>query len=137
MPRHAPPVNLSEMDRRELERWVAAHRTPQQVSQRCQIVLAAAQGLQDKVIADDLNLNLLSFAEGEGVQEHVNREVDVLLIGVAGAGLVTVDGEPRPFREGMLLLVPKGARRSTRALSERFAYLTCHRKRAGLWPTVG
>jgi len=37
MPRHAPPVNLSEMDRRELERWVAAHRTPQQVSQRCQM----------------------------------------------------------------------------------------------------
>ena len=61
----------------------------------------------------------------------------MLLIGVAGAGLVTVDGEPRPIREGMLLLVPKGARRSTRALSDRFAYLTCHRKRAGLWPTVG
>ena len=57
MPRHAPPVNLSEMDRQELERWVAAHRTPQQVSQRCQIVLAAAQGQQDKVIADDLDLN--------------------------------------------------------------------------------
>ena len=87
--------------------------------------------------SDDLNLNLLNFSEGEGVQEHVNREVDVLLIGVAGAGIVTVDGEPRPIREGMLLLVPKGARRSTRALSERFAYLTCHRKRAGLWPTVG
>ena len=62
MPRHAPPVNLSEMDRRELERWVAAHRTPQQVSQRCQIVLAAAQGLQDKVIADDLNLNFKTVA---------------------------------------------------------------------------
>jgi len=50
------------MDRRELERWVAAHRTPQQVSQRCQIVLAAAQGLQDKVIADDLNLNFKTVA---------------------------------------------------------------------------
>jgi exonuclease VII small subunit len=51
MPRHAPPVNLTETDQMELERWVAAHRTPQQVSQRCQIILAAAQGRQDKAIA--------------------------------------------------------------------------------------
>ena len=57
MPRHALPVNLTETDRQELERWVAAHRTPQQVSQRCRIVLAAAQGQQDKLIADELDLN--------------------------------------------------------------------------------
>src|SRR5207244_13023056 len=57
MPRHAPPVNLTETDRQELAGWVAAHRTPQQVSQRCRIVLAAAQGQQDKLIADDLDLN--------------------------------------------------------------------------------
>ena len=50
-------MNLTETDRQELERWVAAHRTPQQVSQRCRIVLAAAQGQQDKLIADDLDLN--------------------------------------------------------------------------------
>jgi transposase len=57
MPRHASPVNLTETDRLELERWVAAHRTPQQVSQRCQIVLAAAQGRQDKTIAAELGIN--------------------------------------------------------------------------------
>jgi transposase len=62
MPRHAPPVNLSETDRQELERWVAAHRTPQQVSQRCQVVLAAAQGQENKLIADDLNLNFKTVA---------------------------------------------------------------------------
>jgi hypothetical protein len=47
---------------KDLERWVAAHRTPQQVSQRCRIVLAAAQGQQDKRIADDLNLNFKTVA---------------------------------------------------------------------------
>src|SRR2546421_11401564 len=57
MPRHASLLNLTETDRQELQEWVAAHRTPQQVSQRCRIVLAAAQGQQDKLIADDLDLN--------------------------------------------------------------------------------
>ena len=57
MPRIASPVNLAESDRLELERWVAAHSTPPQVSQRCQIVLAAAGGQQDKLTADDLALN--------------------------------------------------------------------------------
>ena len=36
---------------------MAAHRTPQQVSQRCRIILAAAQGQLDKCIADDLEIN--------------------------------------------------------------------------------
>jgi transposase len=62
MPRLALPVNLTEIDRHELERWVAAHRTPQQVSQRCQVVLAAAQGQQDKLIADDLGLDFKTVA---------------------------------------------------------------------------
>ena len=62
LPRHALPVNLTATDRRELERWVAAHLTPQQVSQRCRIILAAAQGQQDKLIADDLGLNFKTVA---------------------------------------------------------------------------
>ena len=62
MARHALPVNLTETDRQELERWVAAHLTPQQVSQRCRILLAAAQGQQDQLIADDLGLNFKTVA---------------------------------------------------------------------------
>ena len=62
MPRIAPPLNLTVTDCLELERWVAAHKTPQQVSQRCQIVLAAAEGQQDKLIADDLDLNVKTVA---------------------------------------------------------------------------
>jgi transposase len=102
MARHALPVNLSETDRFELERWVAAHRTPQQVSQRCQIVLAAAQGQQDKLIAADLDINfktaalwrkrfisegpdcLWEVAEGRGrkstlAQEDIERIIDATL----------------------------------------------------------
>jgi transposase len=62
MARIAPPVKLTEADRVELGRWVVAHNTPQQVSQRCQIVLAAANGEQNGVIADDLDLNVKTVA---------------------------------------------------------------------------
>jgi transposase len=62
MSRQATPVILSETDRQELEQWVRAHRTPQQVVQRCQIVLAAAQGRQDKAIAADLEINFKTVA---------------------------------------------------------------------------
>jgi hypothetical protein len=62
MSRQATPVNLNETDRQELEQWVRAHRTPQQVVQGCQIVLAAAQGRQDKVIAADLEINFKTVA---------------------------------------------------------------------------
>jgi quercetin dioxygenase-like cupin family protein len=97
---------------------------------------ADSQGAAWTRTSEDLNVNLLTFPEGEGVDEHVNTEVDVLIIGIAGVGIITVDGESRPIREGHLLLVPKGTRRSTRALSDRFAYLTTHRRRPGLWPSV-
>lgn len=62
MPRQAAPITLSQDHQTELERWVSAHRTPQQVAQRCRIVLAAAQGQQDKAIASDLNVNYKTVA---------------------------------------------------------------------------
>ncbi len=84
-----------------------------------------------------MNANLLVFAAGEGVAEHVNAEVDVLLVGIAGEGVVDVGGTGRLLRAGQALVVPKGARRGTRGVSVRFAYLTCHRRRPGLWPAGG
>ena len=87
--------------------------------------------------SDDLNVNLLVFHRGQSVDEHVNAEVDVLLVGVDGEGVVTIDGEPHALPPGHTVIVPKGARRSTRVMGDRFAYLTCHRRRPGLIPTVG
>jgi len=62
MPRNVMPITLSATDQSELAGWVVAHRTPQQVAQRCRIVLAAAQGQQDKVIAADLGINYKTVA---------------------------------------------------------------------------
>jgi quercetin dioxygenase-like cupin family protein len=66
------------------------------------------------------------------VGEHVNAELDVLLVGVRGRGEVLVDGRALALGPGDLVLVPRGARRGTRATTERFAYLTVHRRRQGL-----
>ena len=55
-------ITLSESDRQELERWISAHRTPQQVAQRCRIVLAAANGQRDKDIAGSMKINFKTVA---------------------------------------------------------------------------
>ncbi len=100
---------------------------------------AAAGGREGSVWAleesGDLNANLVRFDRGGGVREHVNEEVDVLLVGVAGSGFARVSGEDHTLSAGTLVFVPKGARRSTIALSESFAYLTVHRRRGPL--TIG
>jgi mannose-6-phosphate isomerase-like protein (cupin superfamily) len=95
---------------------------------------AAAQGAIWTRQSEDLNVNLLVFGAGEGVAEHVNTEVDVLLVGIAGAGTVAVDGKREMIRAGQSLVIPKGATCGTQSMSDRFAYLTCHRRRGGLWP---
>lgn len=64
--RIAQPIALDSADRLELERWVAAHGTPQQVTQRCQIILAAADGRQDQEIAEDLQINFKTVALWRG-----------------------------------------------------------------------
>jgi transposase-like protein len=41
----------------KLQRWIAAHGTPQQVALRCRIVVAAASGRSDVAIAEQLSVN--------------------------------------------------------------------------------
>ena len=57
MPKVARPVVLSELDRNQLETWVKAQFTPQQVALRSQILLMAADGKQDLEIATELSVN--------------------------------------------------------------------------------
>ena len=56
------PVTLNKTDNQELNRWVSAHHTPQQVAQRCRIILAAANGGQDKDIAAAMQINYKTVA---------------------------------------------------------------------------
>jgi mannose-6-phosphate isomerase-like protein (cupin superfamily) len=99
--------------------------------------LSASAGGQEGAIwsleaSSDLNANLVRFGVGRGVGEHVNDELDVVFLGVSGAGEVKVDGREHALGAGKLVFVPKGARRSTRGGSEDFAYLTVHGRRGPL-----
>ena len=80
----------------------------------------------------DLNANLVRFEKGGGVGEHVNDEVDVVIVGESGSGSVRVDGEEHPLSNATVIFVPRGARRSTLAASDDFAYLSVHRRRGPL-----
>ena len=57
MPRQLPPLNLSLSDREQIEQWLNAHGTPQQVVLRSRIVLAAADRQSDSMIARTLETN--------------------------------------------------------------------------------
>lgn len=80
----------------------------------------------------DLNANLVRFEAGEGVREHANNEVDVLIVGVSGSGEVRVGDTRHHLYAGTLVFVPKGSRRSTRSASGDFSYLTVHQRRGPL-----
>src|SRR6516225_5244758 len=57
MPRAIDPLLLSANQRSELERWVVALGTPQQVALRCRIILAAAAGKAEMTIAAENGVN--------------------------------------------------------------------------------
>ena len=57
MPRAIDPLVLSPDQRSELQRWVVALGTPQQVALRCRIVLAVASGKAEMAIAAENRVN--------------------------------------------------------------------------------
>jgi transposase len=57
MPRSTPPLSVSQDQEKQIEQWVAALGTPQQVALRCRIVLAAGRGESEVAIASKLDVN--------------------------------------------------------------------------------
>lgn len=84
----------------------------------------------------DLHINLVSLNAGEGIGEHVNQALDVLLTCLAGSGELHVDEDIIPLIPGTVVLIPMGASRSVVANDNMIRYTTCHRKRGGIMPTV-
>jgi mannose-6-phosphate isomerase-like protein (cupin superfamily) len=86
---------------------------------------------------EDLDINLVRLEAGGGVNAHTNREVDVLMVVVDGEGVIVANGTEYPLKTGQAIMIPKGTERSIRNPSESaFAYLSLHRRRRKLWPTV-
>lgn len=93
---------------------------------------AAARGPIWGAESADLNATLLEWPAGEGPAEHVNEQLDVLYVVVAGSATLTVDGEPRELGAGEAAIVDKGARRALVAGRDGVRYLTAHVRRGGL-----
>lgn len=97
----------------------------------------AEQGVVWARETEDLDVNVVAFPAGRGVGAHVNDEVDVLLMVVAGSGVVEIEGRPHHLSPGVMVLIPRGTRRALRSSAERLVYVTCHRRRPRLRPTTG
>jgi quercetin dioxygenase-like cupin family protein len=85
----------------------------------------------------ELNVSLVHLDAGHAIGEHVNDEVDVVVVALAGEGTLTVDGAPTPLTTHVVSCVPRGARRSIAAASggSGLDYLSIHRRRGPL--TIG
>jgi len=57
MPSPVPALALSDIDRQQVQQWVSAFGTPQQVVLRCRIVLGAAAGQSENSLAQQLKTN--------------------------------------------------------------------------------
>lgn len=80
----------------------------------------------------DLHANLVRLGAGGSIGEHLNHEVDVLIVAISGSGTLRVDGADLPLTADVVAHVPKGTRRSVTAGAEGLAYLTVHRHRDGI-----
>ena len=86
------------------------------------------------VNAEQLHVNLIRLSAGAQIAEHVNAEVDVFIVVVAGEGVLTLDGKQHRVRGGNAIVIPRHMRRAIASAGGVFAYWTCHRRRAGLMP---
>src|SRR5919204_209543 len=57
MPRNISAIVLSEQQQRQLEQWLAALGTPQQVALRCRIILGIAAGQSEVAVAAENQVN--------------------------------------------------------------------------------
>jgi mannose-6-phosphate isomerase-like protein (cupin superfamily) len=92
------------------------------------------QGPAFSLESTDLDCNFLRFDRGEGVPLHINAQVDVAGIVLAGEGFLQVDGRQYLLGEGDFFYVPKGTARKLRSAGGPFAYLSFHARRPCLTP---
>jgi mannose-6-phosphate isomerase-like protein (cupin superfamily) len=83
-----------------------------------------------------MDVNLLYFTEGEGVDSHINHMLDVWLVVIQGTGEAVVDGDSVPLEVGTCLYITAGATRAIRAANGGLLYASAHKKRGGLMPIL-
>lgn len=82
--------------------------------------------------SDDLDCTFVAWGNGQGVVEHVNTEVDVVMVVLSGNGSVLLDGRSVDFSPGTVLMIPKEVSRAIHAGEGGVAYLNVHKRRKRL-----
>jgi uncharacterized cupin superfamily protein len=62
--------------------------------------------------------------------------VDVLVVVIQGTCKLFVDNEMTVLRAGMAAIIPCGRTRALRCTMGPLVYMTCHRRRSPLMPTI-
>ncbi|AUY53048.1 hypothetical protein C2142_33685 [Streptomyces sp. CB01881] len=79
-----------------------------------------------------LDANVVRLRPDATVPEHVEPDLDVLAVGLAGEGTLRCAGADHDLRSGAVLLLPRGAVRGVSAGPDGVVYLTVHRRRPGM-----
>lgn len=108
---------------------------PVPVELLAEVARATSPGVARALTGAELNVNLVVLLAGSHITTHVNDAVEVLIVVLAGRGFAELDGARRDMAPGDALVIPRGTRRALGPASERFAYLTCHRRRPPLTVT--
>jgi quercetin dioxygenase-like cupin family protein len=93
---------------------------------------SSGRGPIDAIASHDLNVTLLAWPGLERTPEHINKELDVLIIVVSGSGTIEIDGHAHPLTPHQAILVEKGRRRRIHASADGIRYLSIHTARGGL-----
>lgn len=77
----------------------------------------------------DLNVNLVRLDADHHIETHVNHDLDVVVIVIAGTGTIAIDDVSSPLYPNVIADVPKGTARRIEAGPGGLGYFTIHRRR--------
>lgn len=80
----------------------------------------------------DLDANVVRLPPGGRNQPFDGPALDILVLVVAGSGLLHTSDQDVPIRAGQVLWLPRQSRRGFTAGPEGLAWLTVHRRKPGL-----
>ncbi|WSF14647.1 cupin domain-containing protein [Streptomyces sp. NBC_01353] len=79
-----------------------------------------------------VDANVVRIPPERAVEPHIEPDLDVLLLVVAGEGTLVTSEGTCPLSEGSLVWLPHGSTRGLVAGERGMAYLTVHRRRPGM-----
>jgi quercetin dioxygenase-like cupin family protein len=93
-------------------------------------VAGAGNGVQWTLPApSQLNVNLVHLDPGASIADHVAHDVDVVVLVLAGTGVLEGIDLHVELAEHMLIHLPAGTSRALRAGPAGLGYVTVHRRR--------